>query len=142
MVISLQEFCFQKQKANFLTHQNFANGSKNRKRDIRQIPRCSLCGTTLAASFQTRLKSSRQRGREGKGVVFATILIARSWFNPHPGHVVASVDKMLYDDYFGLVASNKQRIQWTRIHRNIGSLGTPNSSKQVRIPPTKKWSLQ
>ena len=27
------------------------------------------------------------------------ILIARSGFNQHPGHAVASLDKMLYDDY-------------------------------------------
>ena len=44
-----------------------------------------------------------------------TTLIVRSGFNPHPGHVVASLDKTLYDDYLCLVASNKQQIQWTRI---------------------------
>jgi len=27
-------------------------------------------------------------------------------------HVVASLDKALYDDYLCLVASNKQQIQW------------------------------
>jgi len=27
-------------------------------------------------------------------------------------HVVASLDKVLYDDYLCLVASNKQQIQW------------------------------
>jgi len=27
-------------------------------------------------------------------------------------HVVASLDKTLYDDYLCLVASNKQEIQW------------------------------
>ena len=31
-------------------------------------------------------------------------------FNPHPGHVVASLDKTLYDNYLCLVASNKQQI--------------------------------
>ena len=31
-------------------------------------------------------------------------------FNPHPGHVVASLDKTLYDDYLCLVASNKLQI--------------------------------
>jgi len=28
------------------------------------------------------------------------------------GHVVASLDKALYDDYLCLVALNKQQIQW------------------------------
>ena len=59
-----------------------------------------------------------QRGREGKGVVFMTILIEWFGFNLHPGHVVASLDKTLYDDYLCLVASNKQLIQWTTIRRN------------------------
>ena len=31
-------------------------------------------------------------------------------FNPHPGHVVASLDKKLYDNYLCSVASNKQQI--------------------------------
>ena len=31
-------------------------------------------------------------------------------FHPHPGHVVASLDKTLYDNYLCLVASNKQQI--------------------------------
>ena len=31
-------------------------------------------------------------------------------FNPHPGHVVASLDKTPYDNYLCLVASNKQQI--------------------------------
>ena len=51
----------------------------------------------------------------GKGVVFTTILIEWSGFNPHPGHVVAFLDKTLYDDYLCLVASNKQQIHWTTI---------------------------
>ena len=53
----------------------------------------------------------RQRGRESKGVVFTTTLIARSKFNPHPGHVFASLEKAFYDDYLCMVASNKQQIQ-------------------------------
>ena len=57
----------------------------------------------------------RQRGRMGTGVVFMVTLIKWSGFNPHPGHVVAYLDKMLYDDYLCLVASNKQQIHWTRI---------------------------
>ena len=39
-------------------------------------------------------------------------------FNPYPGHVVASLDKTLCDDYLCLVASNKQQIQRARIRRN------------------------
>ena len=53
----------------------------------------------------------RQRGRKSKGVVFTTSLIARSKFNPDPGHVVASLDKAFYDDYLCVVSSNKQQIQ-------------------------------
>ena len=58
----------------------------------------------------TILKSQycRQRGLKGKGVVFTNTPIAESVFNPHPGHVVASLDKALYDDYLCLVALNKQ----------------------------------
>ena len=41
----------------------------------------------------------RQRGRESKSVVFTTTLIARSKFNPHPGHVVVSLEKAFYDYY-------------------------------------------
>ena len=73
----------------------------------------------------------------GKGVIFTTTLIALSGFNPHPGHVVAFLDKTLYDDYLCLVASNKQQIQgirFLRIHRNIGSSETP---EQVRIPQSR-----
>ena len=52
----------------------------------------------------------------GKGVVLTTILIADP--NPHPGYVVALLDKtLLYDDYLCLVASNKHQIQCTRIQR-------------------------
>ena len=60
----------------------------------------------------------RQRGQESKSVVFTTTLIARSTFNPHPGHVVASLDKAFYDDYLCMVASNKQQIRWAIIRKN------------------------
>ena len=53
-------------------------------------------------------QDSRQRGWECEGVVFAMTLIARSGFDSYSGHVFASLDKTLYDDYFCLVASNKQ----------------------------------
>ena len=32
-------------------------------------------------------------------VVFMTTLVEWPRFNPHPGHVVASLDKMLYEHY-------------------------------------------
>ena len=53
---------------------------------------------------------SRQRGQKGKGkgVIFATTQLITF---PHPGRVLASLDKMLYDDCLCLVASNKQQIQ-------------------------------
>ena len=47
---------------------------------------------------------------KSKGVVLTTNLIARYWFNSHLGHVPASLDKALYDDYLCLVASDKQQI--------------------------------
>ena len=59
----------------------------------------------------------RQRGQENKSVVFTTTLIARSKFNPHPGHVIASLDKAFYDDYLCMVASNKQQIRWAIIRK-------------------------
>ena len=37
----------------------------------------------------------------------------------HPHHIVASLDKRLYNDYLRFVASNQQQIQWTRIRRNF-----------------------
>ena len=39
----------------------------------------------------------RQRGRDSKGIIFTTTLIARSKFNLHSGHVIASLDKAFYD---------------------------------------------
>ena len=65
----------------------------------------------------------------GKGVVFTTILIAWSGFNPHPGHVVASLDKTLYDNFLCLVALNKQQIQWIRIRKNPQELWIIGNSK-------------
>ena len=53
-----------------------------------------------------------------KASFLTTTLIEWSGFNPHPGHVVACLDKTLYDDYLCSVASNKQQIQWTRIEKN------------------------
>ena len=44
-------------------------------------------------------------------VVFMTTLFEWPTFNQHPGHVVASLYKMLYEDYLRLVALNKHQIQ-------------------------------
>ena len=61
----------------------------------------------------------RQGGQESKGVVFTTTLIARSKFNPHPGHaIVASLNKTFYDGYLCMVASNKQQIERAIIRKN------------------------
>ena len=51
---------------------------------------------------------SWQRGRDGRDVVFTTTPIAWSGFNPQLGLIVASLDKMLHNDYLCLVASKKQ----------------------------------
>ena len=56
-------------------------------------------------------------------------------FNLHPGHVVASLDKTLYDDYLCLVALNKQQIYMGRSPRPTGKLGKWSTPKQVRIRP-------
>ena len=50
--------------------------------------------------------------------VFMTTLVEWPRFNSYPGHVVAYLDKMLYEDYLCLVVLNKQQIQWTRTRRN------------------------
>ena len=42
---------------------------------------------------------SQLLGREGKSVVFTT-LMARSGFNPHPGYVAASLEKAIYNVIF------------------------------------------
>ena len=47
--------------------------------------------------------------------VFTMTLIAWFGLNPHPGHVIAFLDKTLYDNYLCQMASNKQQTQWKRI---------------------------
>jgi len=58
----------------------------------------------------------RQRGQEGWSAVFmVTVWSQLRDVGSTPTlivHVVASLDKVLYDDYVYLVASNKQQIQW------------------------------
>ena len=74
-------------------------------------------------------------GREAKGVVFTTILIVDLGFNPHPGRVVASLDKTLHDDYRCLAASSKQHICVERSQTSAGKLGKQWTPKLVRILP-------
>ena len=83
-------------------------------------------------SKSTKSSQSPQHSRMGRGVIFMASLIAWSGFNPHPGHVFVSLDKMLYDNYLCLVALNKQQFQWTRIWKNsqqhyIGLLEIPKA---------------
>ena len=61
---------------------------------------------------------SRHCGREGRRRFYVNIdhMIC---VNSHPDHVVVSLDKKLYDDYFCLVALYKQQVQWTRIQRKF-----------------------
>ena len=58
--------------------------------------RLSYIGATSRTFYLTnsaRFGHSRQCGLQGKDIVVTTTLIAWSGFNPHPGHVVASLDK-------------------------------------------------
>ena len=59
-----------------------------------------------------------KRGGENKGVVFYDDPDRMIGFNPYPGHVVASLDKILHIYYLRLVASNKQQIQRTKFRRS------------------------
>ena len=76
-----------------------------------------------------------------------TTLLAWFWFYPHPGRVVAALDKTLCDDYLCLVVSNKQQISVDnnskKSIRNIRSLETPNpvadSFKHEIVIVMKKW---
>ena len=84
------------------------------------------------------------------GVAFAMTLIEWTGFNPHSGHVVASLGKLLYDDYLCLVASNKQQIQWTRIQRNPQEhwivknfkAGADSSNHEVVAVMKRVWIVQ
>ena len=45
-----------------------------------------------------------------------------TWVQPATGHVVASFDKALYDDYLCLVASNKHKFTWEEAKRQSENL--------------------
>ena len=72
---------------------------------------------------------------------FLATTLARSLFNSHPGHVVASLDKTHYDDYLCLEASNKQQMYTERSQSE--SLGYEDSSEIKMSPPLPRgggWS--
>ena len=50
-----------------------------------------MCATIYNMQLESQYR--RQRGLKGKGAVFMTIPMAGFVLNPHPGHVVASLDK-------------------------------------------------
>ena len=50
---------------------------------------------SIIANQKSKALESRQRGREGKGVVYTTAQIAWSRFNSHPGHVQVRRVKVL-----------------------------------------------
>ena len=58
-------------------------------------------------------------------------LIARSGFNPHAGHVVPSLNKTFYDDYFCLVPSNKQLVMCPEEFEEIKSIDPLKTPKQA-----------
>ena len=76
--------------------------------------------TTQQTLGKIKKKIGRQRCERVK-----TLFLRRFWSHDLsststlPGHVVASFNKTLYDDYLCLVASNKQQIQSTKIRRNV-----------------------
>ena len=49
-----------------------------------------------------------------RSVVFTTAMIARLMVQHYPSLVVASLDKMLHDNYLCLVESHKQQIEEVR----------------------------
>ena len=53
----------------------------------------------VTTTIRSCIQHCRQRGRENEVVIFTTILIVWPAFNPHPGHVIASLHKTLNDDY-------------------------------------------
>ena len=45
-----------------------------------------------------------------------------SGFNPYPGHVVASLDEVLCDDYLCLVTSTRSKFTWEEVKREPKNL--------------------
>ena len=82
------------------------------------------------------LIESRQCGREVKGVVFTTTLIVSSRFNSHPGYVVVSLDKALYDDYPSLGLEKAVNLHGKKTNVNRNTRNTVNDSFKIKGPPT------
>ena len=59
-------------------------------------------------------------------------------FNLHSGHVVASLNKTLYDGYFCLVALNKKSIKVAGSQISIGMFGIRSTPKRVKIRPKQE----
>ena len=78
--------------------------------------------------------SCRQCDGKGESVVFSKILIAWSGFNLHPGHVVASLDKMLYDDYlcWWLRTSSKFKREESNINWKTWKPSTSERARTIR----------
>ena len=58
----------------------------------------------------TRMQVEPRSFDQGSVVVMTT-LVELPGLNPHPGHIVAALDKMLSENYLCLLALNKQQIQ-------------------------------
>ena len=65
---------------------------------------------------------------------FSTNLIAGAGFTVHPGYVVASLDKTLYNDYLCLMASNKKQTCGQELKEILGIMGLLKTPKQVQLP--------
>ena len=63
---------------------------------------------------ESSITSTRQRGAVVWSIVFTTTMIARLMANSQPSLVVASLNKMLHDDYLCLVESIRYRT-WSRV---------------------------
>ena len=71
-------------------------------------------------------KASKQQKKRR----FYDILDCMIPFNPYPGLVIASLDKMVYDDYFCLVASKKHQIYERKRKTSIRKPGIRSISKR------------
>ena len=79
---------------------------------------------------------SRQRGAVVRSVVFTTTIIAKLRFNSQLSLVVASLDKMLHDNYLCLEESGKQQIKEVRSKIQPENVETKATPKRVWIRPT------
>ena len=74
-------------------------------------------------------------------VVFTTTTIERLMINSQPSLVVASLDKMLHDDYLCLVESSKQQIKEVRSIIQPENSETKATPKRVGIRPKHSASV-